>query len=144
MDLSGLGSSLSSDPKTAIMTQIRQEAAVANARALVEVHRPHTRSLEVSYERSTDLEDTETQRALLRTLRAQAWYKSEQSGRGLFYSLHAEIYGQLEHGVETVCCEDSEGCGPGWGRVGRALSKVGKEKEKKNTGSWFLVSGQKR
>jgi hypothetical protein len=55
----------------------------------------------------------ETQRALLRALRAQARGLAIQRRRNMLHKLHGEIHGRMEHSVEAVRRTDTEG-EPGW------------------------------
>ena len=90
---SGLGLGGSSDPKAAVMNQVRQEAAMTNARQLIEVH-----ILKVipDYKTASNLQ-TESQRALLREMRSQTRLFIIQRRDGMLYSMHGEVYGSVEH-----------------------------------------------
>lgn len=97
-----------SDPKTAVMRQIQQEAAMQNARMLVEVLQL-LQSLSLTMKASSNVPNPETQRTLLRTLHTETGNIVVQGRRGMLHCLYGEIYDCLEHGVEGLCCEDTEG-----------------------------------
>lgn len=116
--------SSSADPKTAVMNQIRQEAAVSNARQLIEVRAssaPPTPSTILSLfqgespsPRSIPLRlvltpGTETQRQLLRKMRPDAGPLAQPERGIVLHNVHGEVHGRVEYGVQAVCGQDTEG-----------------------------------
>jgi hypothetical protein len=89
---STFGMSGGSDQKSAIMNQVRQEAAMNNARQLIEV----LKSYILNHILINNL--TESQRTLLREMRAQTRLFIIERRNDLLHSLYGEIYGCLEHG----------------------------------------------
>ena len=115
-------SAFPSDPKTQVMRQVQQEAAMQNARMLVEVHtHPHLihlihrhclRMLQIGCSHSA-----ETQRTLLRALRPQAQRLPLQRRRVVLHRLHGKVHVRLEHGIEDVRGADTEGEPAGCGEL---------------------------
>jgi hypothetical protein len=109
--MDSLGDSGLNDPKTALMRQVQQEAAMQNARMLVEVLLLTLQHASPSYMLP------ETQRTLLRTLRPKTRHLTVQGRGGLLYQLHGEVHECLEHRQQAVRGEDtkgepeSDGCG---------------------------------
>jgi hypothetical protein len=109
--MDSLGDSGLNDPKTALMRQVQQEAAMQNARMLVEVLLLTLQHASPSYMLP------ETQRTLLRTLRPKTRHLTVQGRGGLLYQLHGEVHERLEHRQQAVRGEDtkgepeSDGCG---------------------------------
>ena len=123
-------STSSSDPKTAVMNQIRQEAAVTNARQLIEVrfflHPPRSPLLPLPLQTPPNLSLhglaltclTETQRTLFREMRPYAGPLAQPERRIVLYDVHGEVYGGVEYGVEAVRGPDTEGEWRGRGHGG--------------------------
>lgn len=91
------------DPKQQIMSQVREQAALANARQLVEVGNiiapTHSNSLDLKLTRTSLIE---TQRTLLRTLRPETRHLSQLLRTNLLHALHGEVHGGVEYGVKTI------------------------------------------
>lgn len=92
------------DPKQQILDQLRQQAALQNARALVEVI-----TLFPTTGRGCKLTLAETERTLLRTLRPQTRHLFVLVGDHMLSELHGEIHGGVEYGVQTISGTDPEG-----------------------------------
>jgi len=82
-----------SDPKKAVMDQVRQEAAMTNARQLIEVCTIQTIS---DYKIDANIQ-AESQRALLREMRSQTRLLIIERRDDMLHSVHGEIYGGVEH-----------------------------------------------
>jgi hypothetical protein len=109
----------SADPKSAVMNQVRQEAAMQNAKLLIDVHSYSNIPL---HPKLSNEKKTENKRTLLRKMRPQTRLLPLIRRDDMFYAVHGEVYGGLEYGVEAVYWEgttgDGEGCwGWGWGYV---------------------------
>jgi hypothetical protein len=104
----------SSDPKITVMRQIQQAAAVQNARALVDVRL----SLPINFLANV----TETQRALLRALRAQTRLITVKRRRDVLHAVHGEIHGRLECREQGVRCTTTKGIAAGWRTEYRVVS----------------------
>jgi hypothetical protein len=98
----GFGTS-SSDPKAAVMNQVRQEAALQNARQLIEV-KPSSGSL---WTKLTQF--LEIKRTLLREVRSPARLLSLQRRTDLFHAVHGEVHGGMEYSQQAVHIEDTAG-----------------------------------
>ena len=119
--LGGMGS-FPGDPKTQVMGQVQQEAAMQNARMLVEVY-----TLCIPYYH-TSLANIipETQRTLLRALRAQARNLALQGRRKLLHVMHGEVHERMEHSQQAVRRQDTKGAAE---RCGAKLVGVGLDQE---------------
>ncbi len=108
-------SSYQSDPKTAVMRQVQQEAAMQNARMLVEVRLARVLWLN-GHGNNTNV-STETQRALLRTLHPQAWHVPLQRRRELHERVHGKVHERMEHSQQAIRRKDTAGECAGRGRA---------------------------
>nr|POE59225.1 hypothetical protein CFP56_24494 [Quercus suber] len=132
---------MSTDPKTAVMDQVRQQSALSNARALVEVRSfslprslllpyspPPLQSLALSAlapfvflgrHPTKSSFPAETQRALFRALRAEAGHRAVGRRTDVLHRVHGEVHGGVEHGqpaVHLACAEGRRGWrAGGWG-----------------------------
>jgi len=91
----------SSDPKTAIVNQIRQEAAINNARQLIDVstHFPSNFYIPKVAQARTSFSKyfTENEFPLLRKVRPFTRQLVIEKGRELLHNVHGEIYGDVEY-----------------------------------------------
>ena len=87
------------DPKQQLMSQVRQQAALANARQLVEVRFHHLMSITSALTRHLC---AEIERTLLRTLRSQNRDLSQLLRADLLHTLHGEVHGSMEHSIAAV------------------------------------------
>jgi hypothetical protein len=125
--MDSLGGMSVNDPKTQIMRQVQQEAAMQNARMLVEVWPPFS-TLSNSYPPHFQYPTLylrtdwipETQRTLLRTLRPQTRDLTLQRRRDVLHKLHGEVHELMEYRVKAVCGADTER-ESGWGWTGGHL-----------------------
>ena len=76
------------DPKQAIMDQVRQQAALSNARALIDVSAERNQIILAHNPPSLTCERTESQRTLLRALRPQTRLLPLLLGNDVLYLLH--------------------------------------------------------
>ena len=107
----------STDPKTLIMNQIRQEAAVNNARQLIDVLFSHSPILLFSLpDHPTNPPTSESQRPLFQQMYTFTQHITVKKGGKLFIGMHGEIYGHMEYGQQGVYCADTEDGGASWRR----------------------------
>ena len=100
----GFGGS-SSDPKTAVMNQVRQEAALQNARQLIEVGY----SMLIFGSQFTDFICPEIERALLREVRPSARLFSLKRRTNLLHAVHGEVHGCMEYSQQAIHLENTTG-----------------------------------
>lgn len=88
----------------AIKQQVAQEAAVANARQLVEVPIPlhHLSTFKIAHTLTLPVRTSETQRTLLRTLHPQARLFAVVGRIDLLLSVHGKIHVGLECRVQAI------------------------------------------
>lgn len=88
----------SSDQKATIIREIQKEAAVANARQLIQVR------LALSDESTCLLTNyaSETQFSLLRKMHPVARKQLVEKGRKLFHAVHGKVHGHLEYCEQAV------------------------------------------
>jgi hypothetical protein len=91
MDNISNGLGFGADPKAAVMNQVRQEAAMTNARQLIEVC-----ALPLDIEFNSNIW-AESQRALLREMRSQTRLLIIKRRDNVLYAVHGEVYGSLEY-----------------------------------------------
>ena len=84
----------SSDPKTAIVRQIQQEAALNNARQLIDVS--GSRNSNNIPQRSLIL-ITENEQPLLSEMRTHAWQFVIEERGDMPYTMYGEIHGDVEY-----------------------------------------------
>jgi hypothetical protein len=133
------------DAKTEVMQQVRQQAAIANARALVEVcqsipilttipnipishsNSPHPSSLFPVNFPDHDLIRSlpETQRTLLRPLHPDPGLLALVRRIDLLHQLHGEVHGGVEHHQQAVL--DARAEGRGLGHVKERIARCEKE-----------------
>jgi hypothetical protein len=108
-----MSSSGSGDLKAQVMNQIREEAAMTNARSLIEVRLllilcfccyPSSWTYLIS-------PLAESQPALLREVRTQARLVAFERRDHLLHLVHGEVHGNVEHRQPAVHRADTEGAG---------------------------------
>jgi hypothetical protein len=96
----------SADPKSAVMNQVRQEAAMNDARLLIEVI-PLLPHIPIAFPSPSPIIlptlgslrfSPENKRPLLRTLHPQTRLLPLIRRDPMFYTVHGEVYGGLEYG----------------------------------------------
>lgn len=115
MSIDNVGSSLgmgsTSDPKNVLMNQVRQEAALNNARQLIEVCTPlpYSISPRIPGLHTDNPPPPETQRALLREVRPEARQRPQQRRAAVLHAVHGEVHVHLEHRQQAVHHPDTAG-----------------------------------
>jgi hypothetical protein len=102
-------SSSSSDPKTAIMNEVRQESAVLNARRLIEVYYANCTIAPLHYKSSPSR--LESQRTLLRSLHPQARHVNLKRRINMHLSVHGKVHVCVEHSEQDICGQATAGSG---------------------------------
>lgn len=92
----------SSDPKTMLMQQVKQEAALNNARQLIEVLVSVLDAIWIAL-----IGWVEIERALLRQVHSKARSHLLFRRAAVLLNVHGEVHGNLEHGQQTICRQNS-------------------------------------
>ena len=126
------------DPKQQIMDQVRQQAALSNARALVEVHSPAYPLANLRTDADIALL-VETQRTLFRAMRTQTWHLPLISRNNMLSELYGKVHAGVEYSQSAVFgtrTERRRGTGRRWRRQFRLIVM------KKSPWGW--ISGEEK